>query len=253
MNMPAHDHAAHDTELIAAHLDGTLDRRDETRVHEWLASCATCAAIRTDIEALAMATRSLPAATRSRDFTLSADQARHARAGGWRRIVAAIGSPRDALSRPLAVGLTTLGLAGLLIATVPSIGSFGSLGGAASASSAPAVETTQGDDSRGVLLAPLANPLPDDTSSPGANDYGVAQPVPSPAAALPAASAAAGAITGSSAEPQRDTVAESAQTQPATSGQSGGPSALTVASLALLLAGLALALVRWGARRLGDG
>ena len=41
--------------------------------------------------------------------------------GGWRRFVAAFGSPRDVFSRPLAVGLTTLGLAGLLLASAPSI------------------------------------------------------------------------------------------------------------------------------------
>ena len=120
MTTPAPDHATHDPELVAAHLDGRLDPADLDRVDGWLAACGACAVLHDDLQDLVLATRALPTPSRPRDFALSPEDARRARSGGWRRLVAAIGSPRDTVSRPLAVGLTTLGLAGLLVANVPS-------------------------------------------------------------------------------------------------------------------------------------
>ena len=82
--------------------------------------------------AAAVPTAALPA--RPRDYTLSDADAARLRPAGWRRWLAAIGTSRDAVTRPLAVGLTTLGLAGLLVATVPgALPSAGSAGAAAAA------------------------------------------------------------------------------------------------------------------------
>ncbi len=49
----------------------------------------------------------------------------------WRRWLGAVGTSRDAITRPLALGFTTIGLAGLLVATVPGALPSGSATGAA--------------------------------------------------------------------------------------------------------------------------
>ena len=64
--------------------------------------------------------RAMPTPARPSDYTLTERDAARLRSGGWRRFVAILGTSRDALSRPLAVGLTTLGLAGLLVSAAPS-------------------------------------------------------------------------------------------------------------------------------------
>jgi hypothetical protein len=84
-----------------------------------VALCARCAGLYADLVALAAA---LPRATipaRPREFTLSPDDARRLRPRGWRGWWATVGSARDTITRPLAIGLSTLGLAGLLLTVAP--------------------------------------------------------------------------------------------------------------------------------------
>ena len=64
MTSPATDHALHDSVLIAAHVDGSLDTTDQARVDDWLARCGPCATLRDDMASLAIATRTLPTPTR---------------------------------------------------------------------------------------------------------------------------------------------------------------------------------------------
>jgi anti-sigma factor RsiW len=125
-------HHDHDPLLIAALVDGDSDAPvTDERARRLIAECADCATLHADLIALAAASRALPApAIRTRDFRLSAADAARLRPSGWRRVIVAFGSPRDGLTRPLAAGLTTLGLAGLLIGTIPS-GLFGAASGAA--------------------------------------------------------------------------------------------------------------------------
>jgi hypothetical protein len=49
----------------------------------------------------------------------------------WRQLLGMIGTPRDPLTRPLALSLTGLGLAGLLLTAVPAGLPMGSAGAAA--------------------------------------------------------------------------------------------------------------------------
>ena len=114
------DHSTHDTLLVAALADRTIGAADRDRAEALVARCGLCAALRDDMVAIRSATRALPTPPRRRDYRLAADDASRLRPGGWRRLVAALRSSWD-VTRPLAVGLTTLGLAGLLVATVPSI------------------------------------------------------------------------------------------------------------------------------------
>jgi len=141
-------HDQHDPFLVAALAADDLAGTDRDRAIELTSTCADCATLRDDLLALARATAAAPPpiATRPRDFQLTAADAARLRPTGWRRLVGAVRSSRAFVSRPLGVGLATLGLAGLLIGNVQL-----SLG---SAASAPAQNTAPGG---GTLALPAAS------------------------------------------------------------------------------------------------
>ncbi len=165
-------HASHDTILVASLVDHSLPATERAIAEAQVASCGLCAALYADLDALRTATRALPTPARPRDYSLTPDDAARLRPGGWRRLVAAFGSPRDAFSRPLAVGLTTLGLAGLLVASVPSI-----MVGGATSGAAPVLDNGAG--------APATDRPGDVTVN--APETGGGQPAPGAAAGAPSA------------------------------------------------------------------
>lgn len=240
MTTPATHHSTHDLLLIAADLDGTLDGREATRARDQLAACTECAILRSDLVALSDATATLSTPPRPRDFSLSEADARRARGWGWRRALAAFGSRRDTVTRPLALGLTTLGLAGLLIANVPSASLFGS---AASTGAAPGPQVEMFGADASAAGAPELGPLPDDagaaTTPPDITDL-----------YAPAASGGdAGTVRGAA-----QAGGESEKAMAADSGVAAdGPPWLVVISGILLLIGMTLAMSRWIACRLADG
>ena len=260
------DHAGHDPMLVASLADHSLATTERMAAETLVATCVDCAALQADFLALRDATRAMPTPARPRDYTLTAADAARLRRGGWRRLVAAFGSSRDALSRPLAVGLTTLGLAGLLLASVPSmlpqsgatvLSTVGSAvgNGAGQPAAAPA------DSTAGPVAAAsaAAAPLPEGAQASAAPPFGAYRPEASAgSSAVPVSGdlgvkgAAPGAGQGARATP--DTAG----------GQDGlgsgasaatGPSVptLVLVSGAFLIVGLALFAIRWSARRLGDG
>lgn len=126
-------HAGHDPLRVA----GALDRG--ARLAPVLDLCGRCAALYADLVALTAALPMAAMPVRRRAFTLSADDARRLRPLGWRAWWSAVGSARDAFTRPLAIGFTTLGLAGLMLTTAPMV--LVGLGGASSSgAAAPEVE-----------------------------------------------------------------------------------------------------------------
>ena len=114
-------HRTHDTLLVAALADRTIAGTDRQRAEALVATCGVCAGLLDDLVAIRTATVTLPTPPRVDDYQLTPEDAARLRPGGWRRLVAAFGSSRAGFTRPLGVGLTTLGLAGLLVATVPSV------------------------------------------------------------------------------------------------------------------------------------
>ena len=132
-NPPASIHADHDPLLVAALADRELTGQEHDRARAQVAACPDCASLHADLLTLARATHDLPPIARSRDFTLRPEDAQRYRPNLVRRLVGAFGTARDGFSRPLAMGLTTLGLAGLLIGIVPGALS----GGGTSAQLAP--------------------------------------------------------------------------------------------------------------------
>jgi hypothetical protein len=243
----ASPHAAHDLTLIAALAARTPDLTDAqtTAVQDLLASCDACTTLLADLVALqtALPTTSTPA--RPRDFSLTpADAARLSR-GGWRRFLGLVGSARDNVTRPLAFGFTSLGVAGLLLAGLSSL-SFG-------AQSA---------------LAPVGGPV--EMAAPAASGAPASAPAGAPAAGAGASAApsvdSAGQAYGTdrmnmSVDPGASDIADrevfSGSGDIAGEGSpmsirddASGLSVMLVVAGTLLVVGLGLFALRWSARRL---
>ena len=269
-------HASHDTILVASLVDHSLPAAERAIAEGQVASCGLCAALFADLDMLRVATRAMPTPTRPRDYTLTPDDAARLRPGGWRRWVAAFGSPRDAFSRPLAVGLTTLGLAGLLVASIPSMMVGGATSGAApvfdNAAGGPATDrpgdvTVNAPETGGGQPAPgaAAGAPSGDLAAPA---LGSARPAPVASgrttveAVDPSGPRAPNNLTDGAATPEpatgksgtgkgssRETETGS-QVQAATGAPIVPP--LVLLSGSLLIVGLGLFALRWGARRFGD-
>jgi anti-sigma factor RsiW len=252
-------HADHDPGRIAAAVGGTLEPAERRVIDAWLADCATCAELHADLLAIVSAERALPTPSRPRDFQLTPADAHRLRPGGWRAVLAVIGSSRDAFSKPLAVGLTTLGLAGLLVGTVPSLGLGGSatslstvgaaVGDSAKSGEPDARSETSGDGS--VFGGQDAAPSAAAAAAPGISESSAAAPTPgvaAPAAGSEAPREPTGDPASSAATEDRQLLAATDEAARLAAGD--GPPTLIVVSMVLLLAGIGLFIARWSARRL---
>jgi len=265
-------HALHDTILVASLADHSIGSDDRTAAERLVADCSLCAALHDDLLAIRTATIQLPTPPRPHDYQLTEVDAARLRRSGWRRWVAALGSSRDTFTRPLAVGLTTLGIIGILVGSAPLI-SFGSAtsgsaeqapvappaaGGAAVAAPAESAAAAASDTSSAIKIAgePSARPVAAGQASAAA-----------PAPALPAGPGATypgfaadqggtaqrdpGGANASSGAGLTNQVAPNAAQGSAPNDSTAGASPLIVLSGILLIAGLGLFLLRWMARRVG--
>jgi hypothetical protein len=231
-------HAEHDAVLIAALAAGDLGEGEQRRARSLVATCPACAALAADLESIRSATTAsnLVVPPRPRSFVLSPGDASRLQRGRWRQLLSGLGGGLSGGLRPLAAGLTTLGLAGLLLSTLsvgPSTG--GDLGPMRStqvaASEAPTAAGAPADASAQASLAPEIEQA---SSAPGGsvNALGSAYPdasqpdVSRPPTLSPAPSASAQAPATGPDDPRPD--------------RTGGPSPLVVLSTFLLAAGLGL-------------
>jgi hypothetical protein len=83
--------------------------------------CPACGTLYADLLSLQHAVRNAWTPARPRDLRLTLADATRLQRGRWRRWLARIGGPTDALTRPLALSVTGLGLAGLLLTGVPPL------------------------------------------------------------------------------------------------------------------------------------
>jgi len=129
------DHDRHDLLAVAALADRDTTGDEAVRARAQVDSCTECATLHAELVSLASATQTLPALPRPRDFQLRPEDAQRLRPNVVRRMFGSFGTARDGFSRTLALGLTTLGLAGLMLGILPGTLSFG---GAASGPAAGA-------------------------------------------------------------------------------------------------------------------
>lgn len=214
MQTPGRDHASHDRLLVAAHAAGDAAGADRAAADALLAACAACAELHRDLRALAAALPAAAVPPRTRDFRLTPEMAAAARRRGLRGLLARLAAPSFAPLAPLGSAVAALGLAVAVLAGSPV---------AAPERTGTAAPATIGEDAGGgAEIAPLAS-APD-----------VMGPVEGAATQVPAAGTAAernglaadGLAAADPALPQR------------------------LAGLLLAAAGLLLAGLRLGARRL---
>ena len=112
------DHSRHDRTLIAGHAAGDLADADRIRAESLRSSCTACLELHDDLLAIQTAIRTVPAAALlARDFRLTAEQAEHLRRGSWLRTLLRPFAGAGSAMRPVAAAMTSLGVAGLLVAT----------------------------------------------------------------------------------------------------------------------------------------
>ena len=123
MPITAAAHARHDPELITALAarEPDLSAAELAAARSLVDGCTHCRDLLADIVVLQVALPAAEPPTRPRDFTLTDADAYRLRGAGWQRLMRFIGSSRDAFSRPLAIGFTTIGVVALLITALPSV------------------------------------------------------------------------------------------------------------------------------------
>ena len=171
-------HAEHDALLIAQYAADDLESRERATAEQLIESCSDCAQLASDLGLIARATAELPEPARPRDFTLTPEQARRIRRRGiFGRF--SLDWVRTDVGRTLAAGLTTLGLAGLLIGVVPGQLMMGSSGAAPLQTVGKSVDGASGAGS--------------EAGQPAASSgrYGAGGAQPSAAASMPAAAPSA--------------------------------------------------------------
>lgn len=251
-------HSKHDRLLIAARAAGELTGRDLDRADAQIATCDACCALEAELRAISRATRQLPPPARppDLDFTISAWRATAlGRHGAWRRLLRPFGRFGSGSVRPLAAAFMTLGIAGLLLATLPALPAlrtleFGS-GGAymAASGSSPGTRDFQTSSLQPEAGATGEAPGDDNAVGTGVDAAGGEAGPDASGGANTAGAAPAGA---ESQAPGIDDVAGGEVGKGGIGpepGGSGDPTLLVLVSVGFLGAGLGLFLLRRAALR----
>ena len=120
MPFPSHVRADHDETLVARLAVDDLTPPELAAARAQVADCPACAELLADLRSIVAATSQLPTPRRTRDFRLTEADAARLRPAGWRGLLARLGSPGFAFARPLASGLAALGIAGLILSSLPA-------------------------------------------------------------------------------------------------------------------------------------
>jgi hypothetical protein len=265
MHQPNLDHPTHDLTLIAAHAAGDLPQSDRPSAEALLAACADCTALHSDLVAIAAASQALPAPiSRTRDFQLEPAQAERLRRGSWlRRLLQPFGAAGSS-ARPIAAAFTSLGVAGLLVATVlpgligggsasaPQSDTAAGAAGAAAATSAPAAARGATTASAPGVPAPQAGGSTQSPADYGANHSSTGAPENTLTAdkAGQTSSAIRGPVgIGSLASGAGSSGTGGVSFGVLESTRDAGPNLIFIGSLAFLAIGLALFGLRFAGRR----
>lgn len=259
MPNPPESHARHDPLDPVALAAGDLTGAERVRAIALIAACGDCARLHDDVLAIARATAAIPPIARSREFTLSPEQAARLRPLGWRRFVAAFASPRLAVTRQLGVAMTTIGLAGLLVSVLPSMQLGGMAASAPRAGSAAQEETSR--QSYAAAAAPSSSPELLSGVGGYTDTAGPAKASSAPVRAVTgdgSTSVASGPIETTEmpafAQPNKDTAGGGSDQAVGDGAPPSQPvSIVLIASAILLVAGIALLIARRLSRKLTTG
>ena len=222
--------------------DPDLSPAERSRAQAALESCGPCADLFADLVAISAAIPSAAIPARPRDFTLTAADAARLQPRGLRRLLKAIGSARDGVTFPLAMGLTTMGIAGLLLATIPS--ALSGAGGATSANLSAVGEAAPMPAPASAAAAASAAPAAEAPGAQATDVYAFS--------AAPSSETAGGGevFSGDDGDAALEARLDAAATLQSIRDDATGRSALLIAAATLLIAGLGLFLLRFTARRL---
>jgi hypothetical protein len=147
-------HDEHDALLIAAWVARDTDPGEAAQAAAQAAGCVECRALADDLRAIQAATAALPAPERTRDYRLTpAGAARLRSRRGWLDPFRPGATGR---LRPLAAAMTAIGLAGLLVTTLPITGPRGGSGAAVSRPAAEAGGTMMAVQVSAAAAAPAS-------------------------------------------------------------------------------------------------
>ena len=104
-------HARHDRFAIAAALGGGA-------VPSTVRTCPSCGALHRDLLSIQVAIRHAWTPRLPRDLRLRRGDTAAGHQTAWQRLLGAFGSARDHITRPLSIGLMSLGIAGLVLANL---------------------------------------------------------------------------------------------------------------------------------------
>jgi hypothetical protein len=247
----SHVRPGHDETLVARLAADDLAPHELAGIRAQVAECPACAELLADLRSISSATARLPGPQRTRDFRLTEADAARLRPAGWRGLLARLGSPGFAFVQPLAGGLAALGIAGLVLASLPSAFSlssgasspntFNEAGGGAAPSAAALAPVggaaASGEDRNSLTANPQVPGASEGVGASTVDGVGTKGASASPEVAAPAAATDRGAPV----QPYgQRTMAAAAQTF----------SPLLVLSIVLLGAAVVLAGLRLIARRL---
>jgi hypothetical protein len=220
-------HATHDPTWIAALAarDHGLEPAEHAQARANLETCDACKDVYADLVTLAAAVPTAAVPARPRSYTLTAADAARLRPAGWRRFLRAVGSARDGITFPLAMGLTTIGIAGLLVATLPTLSAGTAAAPSTLSAVGAAVPQAQGQGQESLSVGAETDQSPDEL---GGVFYGGDDETAAPA----------------------DRNAAAAPLEASIRDDASGFSVLIVLAGTLLIMGLGLFALRWTARRL---
>ncbi len=249
-------HAAEHALAIVALQAGDLSGAELTQAEAMRTGCPDCSALYADLEALRGTLALMPAPARRRDFRLTEADAARLRPSLLRQLVEWLTAPRSTV-RPVATGLATLGLAGLLLTSLPAFPLLGS----GAAAPAPALQVTMGPADVDALSGGTAEPAKAGSASQSAAPTQAPSPSTAPAMGgpqVPVPAPSRGEGFTSAGQPD-ETASESAapgvvgrnsaEAARLEGGGAPGPNMAMLVSLALLVAGLGLFGARLAVRR----
>jgi hypothetical protein len=212
--------------------------------------CTECAELHRDLVAISAATRSLPHDARApRDFRISPEQAARLKRRSWVRWVLRPFASGQSATKPMAAAFTSLGIAGLLVATfVPAL-----LGG--SAASAPAGAPASAPTGGAGAYAPAATQAPVAApAGPLSGDFGGLASADPSFIKQAEDSGMEVAVDGGVSTDDRDGALTAGEAGTDGAGSTiafaDRPNLLVLGSLGLLVLGLAFVALRFAARRL---